>query len=310
MSRIQKDIMRRLMDPDPAVCNASLVTACRLCQVHEPARVEIQNAVNELVRKTWTKNYDRRQRSILVHLLTTLRVLGLIDLTLLDEVIRRAARRKDYVLLRSAFLCFPPLQTQATLSVPGTVSPISHVRFLLTSREPNQQYLFLTCLECLDPKSWAGTTPDVPAVLEQWEVEHIMGFLDSPDSILRKKTAKILNNVDPNIVSTYYSNALQNLPNVLPVDAKSEHARRLLEVLEIQAETDGERYARDVLALLGQNDPDGHIFEDAIDMVLTYIRQSPDESRREISTHLLDSLLEVKRSTRADVDGDNGCSCL
>lgn len=235
------------------------------------------------------------------------------------------------VLLRSAFLCFPPLQTQATLSVPGTVSPISHVRFLLTSREPNQQYLFLTCLECLDPKSWAGTTPDVPAVLEQWEVEHIMGFLDSPDSILRKKvcflhlvtwavtnrlgvqTVKILNNVDPNIVSTYYSNALQNLPNVLPVDAKPEHARRLLEVLEIQAETDGEHYARDVLALLGQNDPDGHIFEDAIDMVLTYIRQceafsasllissliqllnpAPDESRREISTHLLDSLLEVK----------------
>lgn len=62
----------------------------------------------------------------------------------------------------------------------------------------------------------------------------------------------------------------------MPVDAKREHACRLLEVLEVRAGADGGCYARNVLLLLGQIDttstPEGHIFEDAIDMVLTYIR--------------------------------------
>lgn len=93
MSRVRKDILRRVSDSDSAVSNASLVAACGLyevCasfdlsspmsvsvgQICEPARTEIEDVVNELFRTTWTKNYDRRQRSTLVRLLATLRVLG------------------------------------------------------------------------------------------------------------------------------------------------------------------------------------------------------------------------------------------
>ncbi|KIK68889.1 hypothetical protein GYMLUDRAFT_152214 [Collybiopsis luxurians FD-317 M1] len=330
MSRIQQSIIRRMRDQDSTVYGAALIAACRLYevgakgfpgtllgrfmryeQVHEPARVEIQQVVSELFHATWSKNYDAGQRNILVRLLPAMRTIGLSDsdLLLLSRVIKHASRRKDFgqftlsfdsvhysrlkVLLRSAFLCLPAFQAQTALPI----SPISHVRSLLTSRESNEKYLFLTCLECLNPKYWAGTTPENPAVLEQWEVEHFMKFLDSGDSMLRKKTLGILCHVDKNILSSYYAGALHNLTNA-PVDAKAKHVRRVLEVIEARAGGDDDSYVRDTMDLLGQVDPsspDGQVFEDAVDMILSYIRQLPDDSRRKSSTDLLGALSDPKR---------------
>lgn len=64
---------------------------------------------------------------------------------------------------------------------------VNCIRHLLTSDDPNELYVFLLCLGCVDPKLWAGTTPEIPAVLEEWEVERIMGLLESGDSSIRKK---------------------------------------------------------------------------------------------------------------------------
>lgn len=210
----------------------------------------------------------------------------------MDHSDPRISLRFASVLLRSAFQCIP-LQAQASSPTFDTLFLITHIRFLLTSQEPNENYLFLTCLECIHPMYWAGTTSDIPTVLEQREVQHIMEFLDSPDSVLRKKvhflffqvgssncsriqTAKILNSVDPTIISSYYTNILQTLPNMMPVDARREHVCRLLEVLEVRAGADGGCYARNVLLLLDQIDtistPEGPILDGAINMVLTYIR--------------------------------------
>lgn len=69
---------------------------------------------------------------------------------------------------------------------------VEHVRSFLTASDPNHVYLFVSCLEALDPKLWAGTTPDLPAVLESWEVERVMQLLDSPDPSLRKKVRRRL----------------------------------------------------------------------------------------------------------------------
>ncbi|KAJ4468322.1 armadillo-type protein [Lentinula aciculospora] len=316
MSEAQQDIIARIEDPDDTVCNAALVTASTLykvcicstyfpdssvlsSQLYEPARLVVFNGVNDLFRETWSKYHDRR-RSVLIRLLDTLRNLGPTEfnISLFNEVIIRAARQKDNgSLLRSVFLCLPLLRSQLILTPSDAISPASHVRFLLTSREPNQQYLFLTCLECLDPQSWAGTTPDVPALLEQWEVDLVMGFLDSQDPVLRRKTIKILHRVDTSIISSYYKAASQNLLDQTTGE-KAEHALPLFEILEIQTGIDGERYARDVSTLLGQieasSSPDGYIFEGIIDMVLTYIHHSADEFRRMISTCLLTSLKDMK----------------
>ncbi|KAF9070899.1 armadillo-type protein [Rhodocollybia butyracea] len=294
MNRIQQDVTRRVRDLEPDVCNAALIVAYRLCEINDSARAQIQDAVNELLYATWSKNYDRRERRIIIRLLPSLRTLGLTDsnLPLLNEIIQHAFLRKDYVLLRSAFLSLP-----GALSISSTGSPISHIRSLLTSREPNENYLFLTCLECLDPKTWAGTIAEFPAVLEQWEVEHIMRYLDSSDSGLRKKVMNILNMVDKNITSSYYMGTLKNLPNV-PVDLKPESALRLLQVLEVQAGSDPEHYAQGVMNLLGEIDPlnpSGRVLEHAIEMVLTHIRQSSKDFRREASAHMLKSLSEINR---------------
>jgi len=72
------------------------------------------------------------------------------------------------------------------------LGPVHNIRNLLTSSDPNQQYLFLTCLQCLDPGLWSGTHPARPAVLEGWEVERVMKFLDSADSFIRKKVGSVL----------------------------------------------------------------------------------------------------------------------
>lgn len=55
------------------------------------------------------------------------------------------------------------------------------------SEDPNERYLFLSILESLDPKLWAGIIAEVPAVLDGWEVERIMQSLDSRDGLIRLK---------------------------------------------------------------------------------------------------------------------------
>ena len=81
--------------------------------------------------------------------------------------------------------------------------PVQAVRHLLSSPSLNDHYSFLTCLCCLHPILWAGASLDtedeldktigreyndampLAPVLDQWEVERIMTFIDSSDSLIR-----------------------------------------------------------------------------------------------------------------------------
>lgn len=69
-------------------------------------------------------------------------------------------------------------------------SLVGTVRSYLMSGLPNEAYLFLSCLECLNPGLWAGTSEDIPSALEEREVEQIMQFLDSNDDLIRKKVPR------------------------------------------------------------------------------------------------------------------------
>lgn len=71
------------------------------------------------------------------------------------------------------------------------VSPITCVRHLVGSTIPNDKYLLLCLLETADPRLWAGTDPQIPAVLDAFEVEIIMQQLDSPDSLIRAKVRSV-----------------------------------------------------------------------------------------------------------------------
>lgn len=87
-----------------------------------------------------------------------------------------------------AFQCLRHVPTQDLLAAEKSqrVSCIGIIRDLLSSREPNEHYAFLSSIACVDPVIWAGIEPDHPAILEVWEVERFMQFLDSLDGLLRK----------------------------------------------------------------------------------------------------------------------------
>ena len=72
------------------------------------------------------------------------------------------------------------------------VSPVSYIRDLLASDDPNLHYLFLVCLDFLDARLWSGSVDEYPSVLDNWEVEKIMRFIDSPDVLIRTKVQNIV----------------------------------------------------------------------------------------------------------------------
>ncbi|KAG6920089.1 hypothetical protein DXG01_010157 [Tephrocybe rancida] len=202
---------------------------------------------------------------------------------------------KDPVVLRGAFALLATVDPARLLSAHFD-SPIRHIRSLLTSRDPNDIYLFLICLECLDPVLWAGTSGKVPPVLEGWEVERIMQLLDSSDLLIRKTTIKLLSRVDMGIVSSYYSRAVQNIPTGLSLGDLNSYGLRIIEVLIIQSGEDGELFARelkDLLLGLEQASPDGQpVLEAVVDSILTHLHHAAVDFGIGFSTAMLTSVVE------------------
>lgn len=96
--------------------------------------------------------------------------------------------------MRAAFLLLSDVAARelSSAQISQSLSPAANIRHLLTSRSVNDQYIFLSCLSCLDPESWAGTNPEIPAVLEEWEVGRVMELLDSSDTVIRQKVLLVV----------------------------------------------------------------------------------------------------------------------
>ena len=73
---------------------------------------------------------------------------------------------------------------------------MNEIRHLVTSDDHNTLYVFITCLSAIDPKLWAGTIADIPAVLEGWEVERVMELLSSEDKLIRKQVCALRSSED------------------------------------------------------------------------------------------------------------------
>ncbi len=180
-------------------------------------------------------------------------------------------------------------QTQTSL--------MTAIRDYLTSRIPNEVYVFLSCLESLDPDLWAGTSEAIPATLEAWEVERIMQLLDSRDNFIRRKVSEsiihrvtnhlwlqqtlyMLSQVDQGILNAYYNRAISTTTHIaLPLRELNERTRRLLEIVEALSRDDGELYAGQVKDLLAHIEPHiagKGILDSAIEGVLTHIRISKE----------------------------------
>ncbi|THV06757.1 ARM repeat-containing protein [Dendrothele bispora CBS 962.96] len=303
LEKIADVAIRRMSDRERSVCTASLSVLCTLCQVSQTARPLICRSLDEQLHSTWAASQHGKKKGCLVNLLNTFQVLGTTksekNVQVITGIITAAAQNRDHVLLRAAFLALPPFDVQE-LSIKTSFSPIRDVTSLLSSHDPNDQYLFLTCLDRVNPVFWAGTSVDFPAILKEWEVGQVMRFLDSSESLVRKMTVRILNRVDGNIVDSYYSQSLQTLPQDLNPSAKTEYGCRLLEVLEIRTAEDGENYAKNVHDLLKHmDDAASHesnqpvILEDLVEMVLRHIRQASPDFRLQCATTFLTYLSEL-----------------
>ncbi|KAL5534648.1 hypothetical protein ACEPAG_1111 [Sanghuangporus baumii] len=135
--------------------------------------------------------------------------------------------------------------------LPHFVHPIVRIRHFLSSRTLNDHYLFLSCLVCLDPSLWAGTTPPaekllstaegeqnngdnstetnaIPLVLDQLEVERVLSFLESEDEQIRTLTLRILISLDPSLVETCYTRTLDALRTFRSRHSTSDRVRNTL----------------------------------------------------------------------------------
>ncbi|KAI5823685.1 ARM repeat-containing protein [Schizophyllum commune Tattone D] len=251
LHRISGDITKRLHDTYPVVLNAALAVAIAAVE-HGAVKAHVfRRTVHELLSSLMQARESNLAHGPLLQTLRALRTIGLNEESLLrvSSVLTSAVKSGDKALALSVFMLFSTVKPMTLLD--EGLSPVADIRDYLTSRDVNEQVLFLNCLDSIDPILWAGTKPDVrPLVLEEWEVERVMGFLDSPDPLIRKKTLAILNKIDGNIVSTYYVQSVETMPSDLPLPAREAYVGRLLEVIETQCYEEGEAYANAVLDLL------------------------------------------------------------
>ncbi|KAK0459159.1 armadillo-type protein [Desarmillaria tabescens] len=284
MKPIIPTVMKRMKDHDPSVSGSAIAISASISDNRD-----IHKLTNELFSSVSTIGHPE-SRYWLLTIIRTLRNLGLNDTNLPNVIrlIRSASTSKDYGLLREAALLLGEIRNEAFFNVAMSSrrAPVESIREILVSREPNEQYLFLSCLECVHPMWWAGITPECPAVLEEWEVERFMQLLDSADPLIRRKanpiltmTLKILNRVDPDIISAYYAQSVRALPAEMPYNNKVESTWRLLEVLQVQFAGDGEQYSRQTLELfrhvesVGPSDSQ-RVLDAAVEKVLSFIRDS------------------------------------
>jgi len=289
LSRIGQKIVNRVHDPHPSVASAALALSAHPTAEFAP---ELQLVVNDML-KTVSSSLSSYKPWFLVRILHTVFSLGLSEDNILTVLglIRDSSKTNNRATLRGAFLLLSKITPQTLLSsVPVDFeSPVQSLRPYLISRDPNDVYLFLSCLQCIDPVLWGGTLPDAPAVLDGWEVERIMQLLDSPDPLIRRMTLRILNRVDLGIVASYYSRAIQNIPPGLSIDDVNGYAVRLIEIMEMQSGADGELYARelkDLLAHLEQASSNA-VLEKVIEIVLSYFRNGNADFRIGFPTTML-----------------------
>ncbi|TDL21032.1 ARM repeat-containing protein [Rickenella mellea] len=214
--------------------------------------------------------------------------------------------------LLATFLATPPESPP--------LHPLHTIKNLLSSREPSDHYVFLSCLRCLNPILWTGgnvqlqrpppsdddpftgledtvvKVPDVPAALDQWEVEKVMTFLQSDDPSIRVLTLRILLRVDRNIVDGYFTQSLtasRSLPVNVALFAKREEAvLRLLEVaraMSFEPEEDGGACAGKIVVILDaverpENDSSGStetVMPRVLEDVLGRIREDSQQFQRD-----------------------------
>jgi len=78
-------------------------------------------------------------------------------------------------------------ETLITVQISKNVSAVQCIRKLIAPRNPNDLDTFTACLLLAPTSSWAGTTPEYPATLDDFEFGQILELLSCPDLGIRTK---------------------------------------------------------------------------------------------------------------------------
>ncbi|KIY63566.1 ARM repeat-containing protein [Cylindrobasidium torrendii FP15055 ss-10] len=285
---ITHTLVRRLRDADPAIAATALVAALSYPKVDD-----LHTTINDL----FASNPHPQSKHFMLAILRVLKAVGLDNehLPYLVKIVRISLLNKQYSVLGEAFSLLSSLPSDRLLTLPlaSRRAPVENILPLLRSKDPNERYIFAMCVGCIDPKWWAGTSPDIPAVFGEHDVQQFMRMLESPDPILRAKTMNVLMKVDESLVSTYYVQALGNILPGLSLDNRIECACRLLECVEVLAASDGEKYAKDVITLLKSTEPPASESQRVlVEKILLYIRESQSMFQMACSTIFLGYMLE------------------
>ncbi|KAI0255354.1 armadillo-type protein [Lactifluus subvellereus] len=301
---LSPEVSRYLRDRDQAVVGSAVAVCSSLYKngllgpdslanvyqtLHHVGKSSTESAAATLVVRKVLQLYSIVQPS--TEVLKT--VIGLIK--------RSVKSAKTHTLIYDCFSVFR--NTPTDILIPFTIShgsPVTHIRPLL-SNDLIEQHLFLSCLSCIPPAIWAGTTQEVPPVLEAWEVDRVMQLLSAPDPAIRLETLRILARVDPSIVELYFSQRLQGLDR--SAESYEDEVLALLEVIKILAGEDAEVYARsirDVLSPAGATSSgqrSAQVLERAVENVLSSLRDGDATFGENVATTLLTPLAEVEAET-------------
>ncbi|EGN99989.1 hypothetical protein SERLA73DRAFT_167845 [Serpula lacrymans var. lacrymans S7.3] len=286
LARIEGKVIKRIKDSDFSVSHAALIVS-----THFKRSDKVHAAISDMLASAWTAGEHKSKRRMLLALLEAFRVTSFSGFWL---ILLTALLREAFLVLSSI-----PCESISSAQTKLALSPVDSIRYLLASTDPNQQYLFITCLGCLDQTLWAGTLPDTVAILDEWEAERVMKLLDSSDSLIRKNTLTTLHGIDPAIVGSFYSQLLQRMPSALSIRDRDEYVSRLLEIGEIQCGGDGELYAVQLRELLADVDtkaeslPEGQpIIESAVERILVHVRSMDISGRIGCVTTLISPIVE------------------
>ncbi|KAG1716652.1 hypothetical protein ID866_530 [Astraeus odoratus] len=247
---------------------------------------------------TWSKYHDP---AILHALRKGTMSLDPANIPIIFDVIKHSSEPPRKALLDAfSLLATVSAETISESQAKLSYSPVAGIRHLLTSKDPNEQYIFLSCLGCLHNSTWAGNAPGSASVFDEWEVQGIMKFLDSRDRLIRKMTLNVLFSVDPGIIATYYSRLVENLPSRLPVTEKAEYVSGFLDVIEIQCQENSEQYAMCLKKLfltvegeqLGKMEA-SPVLESCVQRILTHAQNMNTTSRASLVTALVVSATET-----------------
>ncbi|OCH93386.1 ARM repeat-containing protein [Obba rivulosa] len=289
LKEIVDKTVKRLSDPDPSVVSAALAVSMIIAERGFSDKAAFKSKVSIVLKSAWQAPPSTVKNGLLLKVLNALRGVQMSadDLRLVLEIVRSSSQagRLNYSLLYQSFLAVRSSTPKSVVQAQNGsgIQLIRSISHLLTSEDPNTIYAFISCLECIEACLWAGTTPEIPVVLEEWEVERVMKVLDSDDRAIRMKTLRILQRVDPGIVETYYTQML-NGDTASAVHDSDEITRRLFEIADVVSGEDGEtyvRYMKNILQALEDTGPleKRQVLAVAMEDILLHVRSAPPSFR-------------------------------